>query len=521
MLFAASLALAQPAFAETQSEQAEPATEDAEPEWHPAHDDRLEPHHGRSLLEMGTGLALGSVLYWLMMDRNIADWDNPTPQERFNGRAWRLDNNSLAVNFIAHPLMGGAAYAFARANHHDRFTSFGYSFLTSFLWEFVLEFKEKVSVNDFIVTPGTGVPLGEFFHKLGLYLGSAEDPSAALRVAQWSLGTGVALDRALDGRPPPRVRSRDALGLSRAIWHDFELDAGAARVRSPDRPRYVRASVGARARLVTLPGYLRPRSFARAFQSADVSDFAIAAEASQHGGGMSMSADTLLAGYHAQRLEGSDESPRGYAVTFGTSLAYSYLKSKANDYASFREAVALPRPQLKYHVPLAAEQFSALHLPGPGLDWHAFAPGLALSIIARAHPDFAGLGAASFYDFVAANPDVKSKHILHRQGYFYAWGLSGSLRGKLRLGPLRLDAELFHGGYISQDGLDRHVERLTADVPARGELLFYRASLGVQPPLLPIVLGVDFGARRWWTNVGGYERSARLSHRGATASFSF
>ena len=101
--------------------------------------------------------------------------------------------------------MGGAVYSIARANHHYPATAFGYSFLASFLWEFVLEFKEKVSVNDVIVTPGTAVPIGEFFYKLGLYLDTAADPSTGAAIAQWSLGTGVAFDRALDGRPAPRV----------------------------------------------------------------------------------------------------------------------------------------------------------------------------------------------------------------------------------------------------------------------------------------------------------------------------
>src|SRR5688500_6060988 len=117
-------------------------------EWTPADNDALDPHHLRSWLEMMAGLGIGAVAYWLMQDRNVADWDNPTPEERFNGSAWRMDNNSLGVNFIAHPFTGGFSYSLARANHHGVLTSFAYASMFSFLWEFVLEFKEKVSVND-------------------------------------------------------------------------------------------------------------------------------------------------------------------------------------------------------------------------------------------------------------------------------------------------------------------------------------------------------------------------------------
>ncbi|HYP88304.1 MAG TPA: DUF3943 domain-containing protein, partial [Polyangiaceae bacterium] len=120
-------------------------------EWTPADNERLAPHHARSFLEMGAGLALGTGGYWLLMNRNVADWDNPRPLSRFDGSAWVLDNNSIGVNFLGHPLTGGLSYSFARANHQSVAGSFGYSFLTSFVWEFLIEFKEKVSVNDVIV----------------------------------------------------------------------------------------------------------------------------------------------------------------------------------------------------------------------------------------------------------------------------------------------------------------------------------------------------------------------------------
>jgi hypothetical protein len=517
------LTLSQPARADDHGRGRSPSARlaDEAPEWQPAAEDELEPHHARSLVEMGAGLAAGSILYWLMMDRNIADWDNPTPEERFNGTAWRLDNNSLAVNFIAHPLMGGASYSFARANHHGPLVSFGYSFLTSFLWEFVLEFKEKVSVNDVLVTPVTGVPIGEFFYKLGLYLGSARQPSAGMQALRWSLGTGVTLDRALDDRAPPNVRQRDSLGLASSIWHHFDLGYRVAAVHSPSSPDYVRYDLSARGMLVTLPGYLAPKSFGRSFYGAELSDFAIGTEFSHHGSGMTMSSDTMIAGYHGQSMTGSALAPRGHAITIGASVAYSYLKSQANDYRAFREAVALPAPDLGYHTPKRAEQYSALHLPGPALDWHVRAPDVALSVAARAHPDFAGLGAPAFYDWSAAHREEKGKHILHRQGYFYGWGASGSLRASLRLGPVRFDAGIFHGRYWSQDGLDRHVESITVDVPAEGQVLFYSGSIGLKPPLLPLVLGADFGVRRFQTRVGGFERVGRISHQAFVASWAF
>src|SRR5258706_12518575 len=132
------------------------------PEWSPRDDEALAAHHLRSWLEMGGGLLLGTAGYWALMRRNVADWDNPRPLSRFDGSAWVLDNNSIGGNFLGHPATGGLSYSLARANHQSVLGAFSYSFVTSFLWEFVIEFKEKVSINDVIVTPGAGLPLGEF-----------------------------------------------------------------------------------------------------------------------------------------------------------------------------------------------------------------------------------------------------------------------------------------------------------------------------------------------------------------------
>ena len=491
------------------------------PEWMPQDNDTIDPHHLRSLVEMMAGLGVGAVAYWLMQDRNIADWDNPTPEERFNGRAWRFDNNSLAVNFIAHPFTGGFSYSLARANHHGVLGSFGYSSLFSFIWEFVLEFKEKVSVNDLIVTSTTGVPIGEFFYKLGLYLDTAANPGVGTHVARWTLGTGVALDRALDGRPPPHVTERDALGLTRRIWHQFDVDAGVHFVQSPGVADYTLGQGGMVARLCTLPGYLEPRSLGVGFYGAEISEFSFMVEGSEHGVGLAMRADTLLAGYHVQNLHLAGGEVEGTAATFGVAMAYDYLRSEANRYQSRRHIEGLPTPDVSYHVPISAEQYGAFQLPGPAVDYRASAPGVDVDVSARAYPSFAGFGAPSFYDWAADNLEERTKHVLHRQGYFYGWGGAGMLRGSLRLGPLVLGGHASYASYVSHDGLDRHVERLTVDVPARGELLTYGASLGIRPLDLPVTLAVDYNVRSWYSQVGGYEARDRFSSRGISGRVEF
>jgi hypothetical protein len=507
---AAALCFAPPASAQSTSAQ----------EWTPALEEARTPHHGRSWWQMGAGLALGTGGYWLLMRRNVADWDNPRPLSRFDGSAWVLDNNSIGVNFLGHPYTGGLSYSFARANHQSVAGAFGYSFLTSFLWEFVIEFKEKVSVNDVLVTPGAGLPIGEAFYKLGLYLDTGHHDSAALSVLRTLFGSGVALDRALDGRPAPHVTVHDNLGFSSAIWHEFRADYGAAVIDAPGSEEYARFHGGLGFKLVTLEGYGKARAFERGFYGAELSTLALEVEASPHGWGLVAAADTLLAGYHAQSFERSGRALRGESVTIGTSVGWDYLRSSANRYGEVEAAVAKNGPQLSYHAPNRREQYAAFQLPGVALDLRVLRPWAAFEIFGRAQPSFAGLGAVAFYDWAADNSDERTKHVLHRQGYFYGWGGAAHVDARLRLGALRSRFELTYGAYRSQDGWDRHPEQLTVDVPVTGDYLSYRGSLGVAPSE-DVSLSLTLGVRRFRSDVAGYERTARAVERGFSASFAF
>jgi hypothetical protein len=479
------------------------------------------PHHWRSLQQMGIGLGVGALIYWTGMERNSPDWDNPRLSQRFDGTAWRLDNNSLPVNFILHPLVGAGAYAFARANHHGVAMSAGYSFAASFLWEFVFEFKEMVSINDVLVTPAAGIPLGEFLHKLGIYLGSAERPGTAVQAAQWSLGTGVQLDRALDGVDAPPVRERDQLGLTSDIWHEFEFDSTLHLAHGHRPGEYLLGGAGLRGRLVSLPGYLRPGSMGRFFRNADISSLGLRTELSRHGAGVELVSDTLLCGYHAQEIRGVHAPAHGYAATLGASIAFRFLESEAHNLAEELGAVYTPEPSIEFNKHKFNEQLSVAHLPGPGVDWQVLARGVRLEASLRAHPDFAGVGALAFSDWAEAYPDERGKAILLKQGYFYGWGASSELSARLSLGPLRLQGGVFYGRYWSQEGFERQPQKLTVDVPAEAMVLFYRGGLALQPPELPVAVGFGAAARRWDTSVGGFRRTARVMSRGLDVSVWF
>src|SRR5690606_4361023 len=121
------------------------------------------------------------------------------------------DNNGIGMNFLGHAMSGAAYYGIARSNGLDAGYSYLAAFLTSFTWEFALEFKERFSLNDQIVTPGAGVAIGEGLHKLGRYLSGGR--GRGRRALAWIFGPVHAIHDAKD-RVDRRVGPVDEFGFS-------------------------------------------------------------------------------------------------------------------------------------------------------------------------------------------------------------------------------------------------------------------------------------------------------------------
>ena len=83
-----------------------------------------------------------------------------------NGPVW--DGDSFIFNYILHPYAGAVYYMGARSIGFNRLGSFLYcTAISTVFWEYGIEaFMEKPSIQDLILTPLSGLFLGEVFYKL-------------------------------------------------------------------------------------------------------------------------------------------------------------------------------------------------------------------------------------------------------------------------------------------------------------------------------------------------------------------
>jgi len=449
---------------------------------------RGRPHYLRAALEEVAILLGGAGWYWADRERQVADWDYPSIHERLTFEAWRFDNNPFPINFLWHPINGGAFHLFARTNDIALLPSIGFAFATSLSWEYLLEFREKTSINDVIVTTDAGTAVGEFFHWLGRYLESAPDPRGWNGIARWGLTPQRAAHDLLDGTRTRAGTTPDALGLSSDIWHRFWVSTSvvhAAYAGEPGDGSLVLGEVAAAGELAALPGYLTARSLHRFFADGNLSSLALRASGGDDAVGFEVDADAVLLGLHVQDIP--DEGV-GSATTVGLDLGYGYRRDLFGDWT---------------------ERLARTHLPGLALDHHLLAGAASVRVRARLRPDFVGVHATAYRRWKAEHPDAVEKTILSKHGYYYGWGASGRLELEARLPRLTFGGSIEYGRYGSQEGLDKNQEELLDDVPASDRVLDWNAFLRVAP------LG-----GRWYLEgrIRGEDRDGSLGELSSTQS---
>lgn len=443
---------------------------------------------GEELLALGVGV----TWYWLDRERNVADWDIDSIEQRFSVDSIRFDSNAFPINWLWHPLSGAAYYGLPRANGLSLAGSAGYAFVTTLVWEYGLEFREKVSINDVITTPITGIATGEFLSRLALYLNRAPGGSTRRqRAFGWLLGATQAMhDLGYRDAQSSADVPRDSLGYDARIAHRFLASIGVAYMTPRELDLTSGATLDLEGELFAMPGYLTADRIRRGFADANRSSMSLRTVIGGDVFGIELRADAILFGFHEQHMRGGEGERRGHAITVGSHLAYLYRRDE---------------------LPGFTDALGATGLPGLALEVDVVRPRLRFHLGGRLEGQFAGVHASAHESWAAANPGLRTKTVLRRYDYFYGWGLGARIAATLEIPHLALEAGVFHGRYRSQEGLDRNQEAVTADVAAHDRALDLELRLRVRPSLRRGLFLEAAALRRLRHEVlGGFESSQRL-----------
>lgn len=412
---------------------------------------RPQPSYWRAMGETTLFLGAGTAWYWANRDENSRDWDYDSLSGRFEDGHIRFDNNHYTINNLVHPLDGGAYYLFARANGLPVHEAFAMSAMASTFWEYVLEYRERVSINDMVLTPGGGMVLGEATFQLADYLSSAPDRGTwAHELAAWTLGFPVRVHDALDGRRPPDGPV-DNLGFSSRRRHDFRVAYESLR---PNRgpPSH---GVNVHIRLDSLRGHDRPGNFRLFFADGNHVELGVRAGFNDNGATeVDVRSDIGVLGYYSQSF---DRLGDGASAAARLGLGFEHVQ--------------------RWH-PEPSDRISTLHLPGPSLELRGRNGNLQGRLQVDLSPDFAALDGIAFPLWKALNPGETTKSVTEEFYYYYGFGGSARFEASGSWHGLELGGRVRYSHYDSIDGLDREQESITNDLNLGDDLYEWGGWLG-------------------------------------------
>jgi hypothetical protein len=445
--------------------------------------DLARPKFARSVAESLAMLAVGGAWYWASRDLNSQDWDIE-PNFRAVSRRFttldhiRFDSNEFWVN-EGHVGAGAAYYGLPRTSGFGPLGSLAFAALTSAAWEWGLEFREHVSLNDLITSPYGGQALGEVLYKWGeLRRTMREDLSWPARTLTAPFAAPAAFHDWVDGVGRP---DWDA-SLGPPMSHDFRAHAG-VRVRAAEEGVVPLGAFGLETTVVDIPGYERRGRFDSYFADGNHTRLRLdlAFDASRLDT-FEMSARAILLGYYTQSIS---ELGRGVSLMVGLTRGAWVATENRPDFQ---------------------EEIGMVDLLGPRILFTGYVGPLRLG---TEFSLFLDLGSVHSQAFAATRDLYTAGQVrteLEREGYYFGWGVLLLPGVWAEWGPVRLEGEARWVRFRELNFPDRiH----GSDVPLRLDLfderLLLRARLEVAPhPAAAIRAQVERRARR-----------SGIEHRGA------
>lgn len=396
-------------------------------------------------LEMGVYMVGGTAWYFSGQDLNAQDWDltvtgGDLHTKFFTGEAITLDNNTFIFNQMWHPLSYAGIYLTARSNDMSPWMSFLYAFYASLFWEYVGELREKVSINDQIVSSLTAMAWGEVAYNWGEYFNSPESKGRLGRKILTSLfGVPRLFHRWIDETEPtpssvPRYHFDPKLTLS-GIARDFEEEETLQPV----------GVFGLETTMAVMPEYGRPGRESTVFSDGNFTDlifeFGVGSDDDVE---VDIDANAIVTGRYVRRI---DENGEGFDLVFGGARGYRLLSRNGDR---------------------MTERIGLVHILGPATRLRVFGPGrLRLEADLDVYFDFSAIRSFAYETFARKYGDEVVATVrteLQKHAYYFGVGFTVAPRLRARLGRWALELGTNVSRVHSLQGLDRFQEEVTRTV---------------------------------------------------------
>jgi hypothetical protein len=479
----------------------------------------LKKQPGRAMLfGLGQMLCL-SANYWVQPNVMRDDWEYQFTWEDQKKRllfidGLRFDSNTFNTNWT-HSLGGALCYNYGRANRLNPLESFLYSFGASYFWEFVIEFKEVVSINDMITTPMGGASIGEALFQLGRYFRSRK-PNIFNRVLRILSDPVLSMHEWVD-----RKKIKNQYGFDEDYWHDCRFFAGP---RVETHSNYDSNSffyLGMENQLVIIPGYGMPGVSSMWENKPLFVEYNVSAAISKKGiYEFEMFAKSVFFGYFSQNirtndadalddtipgvLDDLDNNDRvGYSFFLGAATAFDLIRKTPLKLPGYEEEGELGVPGF----PDIEDKYCIINLFGPTFDLALFQKDLKVRLVADAYGDFAMIHSHAFRKYSQLYDFGQTKSTLNH-GYYYAFGVTLSSMLQVNYSNLEFRGKLKYHYFDSIEGMDRFQKDLAYkdDFDLKDQRFSYNLSLGYRIPNTPVQLVLGLEQMKRWGSIEDFSQ---------------
>ncbi len=438
---------------------------------------------GRAVVEGVGHFIYATASYWIRQDVMMEDWEYQFTWKDQKRRFFfldgpRFDSNTFQFNWT-HSMAGAIYYNYARVNNFNVLESLLYGMGASYFWEFVVEFKEVVSVNDMISTPMGGPSIGESLFQVSRVF--RDSPRTPLnRFASFISNPIMTLNYWLD-----RKKNLPKLHIGAAdLWHDFRLSWGARGNKFSGRKSDLKINLGMETEVMTLPEYGKTGAVSRHSKGTMFTRFNVDVALDNKGTyQFNVFAKTVLFGYFKQDIRESATYDRtGYSFFLGAGTAFDLVRKRT------------PTPEEDPEEAYLTDKLCVVNLLGPSFDLSLFHNDLKIRFIADAYADFALVHSLAYFPYTDLHPVTNTKSTLLNHGYYYALGFTASSLLQINYANLELKGKFKYHYFDSVEGLDRFQKDMADenDFQLRDKRLDYHFSVGYVIPNSPIQLVVAF-----------------------------
>jgi hypothetical protein len=446
-----------------------------------------EKHYFRAGFERLGLLGIGEAWYWANKSVNGVDWDLRWDRESWKQKlitfeAVRLDNNAFNTNALGHALAGTGYHLVSRGNRLEVWESFLFDVAASVLWEYFGEFREKVSLNDLVLTPIAGLAIGETLHNFSVLFSRAQ-PAFSYRALAWGLNPFQAVHDQVDGRPWQTASRLDKWGMPRDPWHRFVLAAGHSYAISGAGDDVHAIDLSLNAELLHPTGFMKRGGGSSFFMDGGYYRLMTRGAVSVDGElqRFVFGARAAPLGYAWHQKRGGGPGLRGHGVLAALGPAYEYAL---------------------HELPGHTDRLAIVHLPGPTVLWLAHMGRLRSRLTLNLFGDFSLVRSLGADLFLSSNRDATVRSVVMEQQYYYGLGWTVNPEWVLTLHGFEVGGFVKYQRWWSIDGLDRHQELADSDIMLNDSQFIWRAWAGVTVPGTPIALKISMANRTREGSIG-------------------